>query len=210
MIFIFVAICVGVTPVFSSEYRMKTDAIVLSTRHGKNTLVGAKVIATFLYVLAMVAIGLSIPIFLPLLFFGAEGGDLPIQLLSFSLPFPLSFAQAVIIMSLITTIVAFGLTAFMLFLSARWSSALGIVMVGIGLVMVPLYLSLNENGFILHMAVLLPEPAIMFNNLFSSLLSYPLGSFVIDAQGVVAIFYTAIWIIFTGFAMRTFKRHQVS
>lgn len=45
-------VLIGLAPIFSSEYSLKTDALVLSTKHGKGKLIHAKIIAGLLFSLS--------------------------------------------------------------------------------------------------------------------------------------------------------------
>ncbi len=210
VMFILVAICVGITPVFASEYRERTDALILATRYGKSRLVAAKIIAALLFAAGMMCLGLLILIGLPLLFHGAEGGGLPVQLMLVSVPYALSLSQTVLALSGIALIVALGLTAFVLFLSARWRSSLGIVMLSIALVMLPLFIPAPNYGFVAHFRVLMPGMAPSFGTLFTGFISYPLGPIVLDAQTMIVVVYALTLLVFGALAARTFKRHQVA
>lgn len=209
LILVFIAICVGLTPVFAAEYKEKTDAIILATKYGKTKLVSAKVIASLLYTLAMMAIGLLLLIGLPLLFYGAGGAELPVQLASVVIAYPLSFIQSVALLSGLAVLVALGLAAFTLFLSARWKSTLGIIMVCVAVLLLPVFLPLMNNGLLAHIAVLFPVMSISFANLFKVMISYPLSTFVVDAQTMVAVVYCVVVVVMIPLAMRAFKRHQV-
>lgn len=209
LMLVLLALCVGITPVFAAEYRERTDAVILATRYGKSRLVTAKIIASFIYALGMMLIGLLIAIGLPLLFYGAEGADLPVQLMSVAIPYALTMSQAVAVCAGIALVVTIGLTAFMLFLSAKWKSTLGIMMVGVALVFLPMFLPFTRHGLVVHFAVLFPGLSLSFGNTFRMLISYPLGSLVIDAQAVICLFYVLIAALFIPLAMRSFKRHQV-
>jgi ABC-type transport system involved in multi-copper enzyme maturation permease subunit len=209
LIFILVAICVGVTPVFASEYRERTDAIILASYHGKSKLLVAKVAAALLFAVGMMLIGLLIAIGIPLFVYGADGADLPVQLQAISVPYAATMWQAVLVMSGIAIVVALGLTAFILFLSAKWRSTLGIAMIGLALILLPLFISMPAYGIAIHLRILMPGMTLGFQEMFNSFVSYPLGPLVFDTQSVTVIIYAVMLVIFTLLAMRTFKRHQV-
>lgn len=73
LIFAIVAACVAAAPVFAGEYQDRTDALVLSTRHGKGRLVAAKLVAAFLLSTAIYALYAAVVVGVPLAFFGADG-----------------------------------------------------------------------------------------------------------------------------------------
>lgn len=209
LIFVLLAICVGVTPVFAAEYRERTDAVILATRYGKSKLVWAKVAAAFIFAFGMMLIGLLISVGLPLLFYGAEGGDLPLQLMSVKIPYALTVSQAVAVSAGFALLVTAGLTALMLLLSAKWKSTLGIMMIGVALIFVPMFLPLMRNGTVAHIGVLFPSEVLPFGNLFNLMLSYPIGPIVVNSHMVILVFYALLVVLLAPLAMHAFRRHQV-
>ena len=89
------AACVAAAPVFAGEYQDRTDALVLSTRHGKGRLVAAKLVAAFLLSTAIYALYAAVVVGVPLAFFGADGAGLPLQSIRLSIPYDVTMAQAV-------------------------------------------------------------------------------------------------------------------
>ena len=210
VILLFVAVCVGVTPVFSDEYRGRTDAVVLSTRDGKGKLATAKILASLVFTLGVMIVGLALMLGLSLACFGVEGASLPIQALNVMVPYEMTLLQAALIASALAVLIGVGLMAFILFLSAQWKSSLGIFMIAIAVIFLPLFLPLAEHGFLLHISVLMPAIATSYQNLFAALISYPIGSAVIDAQTVIVVFYLVLTALFVPLAARTFARKQVA
>ena len=92
--FAMVAVCIALTPVFSGEYQDRTDAVLLSSRYGRSKLVAAKIVAALAFATAYFALATLIIMGAALAFFGAEGGDLPVQVLSLSIPYDLTMAEA--------------------------------------------------------------------------------------------------------------------
>ena len=78
LVFAIFAACVTVTPLFASEYREGTDAVLLSSLNGRGRLVAAKLAAAALYATALFAAGAAIVCGVSLAFYGAVGADLAI------------------------------------------------------------------------------------------------------------------------------------
>ena len=94
LVFIVFAMCVTVTPLFASEYRDGTDAVLLSARYGRGRLVSAKLLAAILYATVLFALGVAIICGVSLVFYGAEGASLPIQNYALASPSALTMWQA--------------------------------------------------------------------------------------------------------------------
>lgn len=94
LVFAIFAVCVTVTPLFASEYREGTDAVLLSSRNGRGRLVAAKLAAAVLYATALFAVGAAIVCGVSLAFYGAGGADLPIQNYALGSPYSLTMWQA--------------------------------------------------------------------------------------------------------------------
>ena len=96
VLFIMMIVCVGIAPVFAGEYQSKCDSLLLCMKHGKHRLILAKLTASFVYssVLYWGIVALYSAVLL--IFVGADGWDLPVQLLYSGMPssYALTTSQA--------------------------------------------------------------------------------------------------------------------
>lgn len=210
LFFAIVAVCIAVTPLFASEYQEKTDSVILSTRYGKSKLVTAKIAAAFIFATIVFAAYAAVAVGIPLMFFGAEGADLPLQIADLTLPYPLTMAQAVGICIGIAYALTLGMTALTLLLSAKLRSILSIFAIGMAIVLIPAFIPQTPFGLVNHILYLFPLNALNYFNQFAKLVSYPIGSVVFDLQVVTVIVQFLTIAICVPLAARTFRRHQVS
>lgn len=188
--FAMVAVCIALTPVFSGEYQDRTDAVLLSSRYGRSKLVAAKIVAA-------------------LAFFGAEGGDLPVQVLSLSIPYDLTMAEATWTAVGIAYLMTLGLAGLTLLLSSKLRSQLAIFAACAALIFLTGMIPSGGNAVLLHALYLFPINGLNDQVLFNSLVSYPVGSFVIDLIGLLACVYALVLAACVPLAARAFRRHQV-
>lgn len=80
MVFMGFLLVIALSPVFSEEYTRGTDALILTSRHGKRKCVWAKIIASYLFTLLAVGICLLFIIISYLQGFGLDGADASVQL----------------------------------------------------------------------------------------------------------------------------------
>lgn len=196
-------ICIGVAPIFASEYQSGTDAIILSTRYGKNRIIGAKILTAFLFGTIVFAVNALIALLLPLLTFGAKGGDLPIQIAYINSPYNLTFMQADLLAILIAYIVLVGLISITLLLSAKMKSPFAVLILDVLIIFIPMFFSLSKAN------AWLPAMATLGLSMCSYYISYHLGHFIVNVFSLIIIVYAVITAISIPMAGRSFKRHQV-
>ncbi|WP_080802768.1 ABC transporter permease subunit [Arabiibacter massiliensis] len=207
--FAMVAVCVVLTPVFAGEYQDRTDAVLLATRYGRSKLVAAKIIASLLFTTAYFALATAIIMGVALAFFGAGGGDLPVQVLSLGIPYDLTMAEATWTAVGLGYLMTLGLAGLTLLLSSKLRSQLAIFAVCAALIFLTGMIPSGGSGALLHVLYLFPINALSDQVLYNSLVSYTAGPFVIDLVGVLAIAYALVLLACTPLAARAFRRHQV-
>ena len=85
LIFAMLAVVITCASVFNGEYRAKTDAILLSTKFGKSRLGRAKAAASVISASAIYWVFAFVFLAIPLIFYGADGAGLPIQIYKITL-----------------------------------------------------------------------------------------------------------------------------
>src|SRR5699024_6691254 len=79
---VILAIGIAISTVYSSEHETEADAVLLSSKYGRTKLVTGKIIASLIFAVFTVLLGVLLCIIPILLFFGSEGWNLPIQVLN--------------------------------------------------------------------------------------------------------------------------------
>lgn len=88
-----ISLCIGLSPVFSMERQLRTDAILLAGRHGRGRLARAKVQAALLYTLLLFGLCAGLFLGLQAFFFGLHGWDQPLQLIDPMATLPINVLQ---------------------------------------------------------------------------------------------------------------------
>lgn len=207
--FAMVAVCVALTPVFAGEYQDRTDAVLLSSRYGRSKLVAAKIIAALVFATAYFALATLIIMGAALAFFGAEGGDLPVQVLSLGIPYDLTMAEATWTAVGIAYLMTLGFAALTLLLSSKLRSQLAIFVACAALIFLAGMVPSGGNAVLLHALYLFPLNALIDQVLFNALVSYEVGPFVVDLMGLLVGVYALVLVVCVPLAARAFRRHQV-
>ena len=207
--FAMVAVCVALTPVFAGEYQDRTDAVLLSSRYGRSKLVAAKIVAALVFATAYFALATLIIMGAALAFFGAEGGDLPVQVLSLGIPYDLTMAEATWTAVGIAYLMTLGFAALTLLLSSKLRSQLAIFVACAALIFLTGMVPSGGNAVLLHALYLFPLNALVDQVLFNALVSYEIGPFVVDLIGLLVCVYALVLVVCVPLAARAFRRHQV-
>lgn len=212
-LFLVIALAIGIclAPIFAGEYQRGTDAIILSTRYGRNKVITAKLKAGFILSLGLLFLALMAYTLLLLGIFGFEGAKAHVQIIDLLAPVPYTVFQAYLWTILIGSLACLMVGALTLWLSSRMNSPFSVIIV-IGIYVIgPFFIPASKSSRLFnHLMDLLP--ANMFNG-FKKITSYE----VIDLFGVLILEYKFI----TGFAVvvialllpltfRAFKKHQVA
>ena len=209
LMFALLAVCIVVAPVFSGEYQAGTDAVILSAKYGKTKLTTAKIAASLLFGTAAFILHIVVACGLPLAAFGADGWNLPLQIANTTIPYPLTFLQAVLINIGIIYLVLLAMVGLTLLLSAQLKSPYLVLIILVPLLFIPMFLTPNgTTGAYNLLLFLLPYRSTMPE--FGKYISYQFGGMVFDVLTVRAVLYTVLTVIMLSLARLGFKKHQVA
>lgn len=208
LMFALLAICIVAAPVFSGEYQAGTDAVVLSAKYGKTKLATAKITATLLFGTAAFILHIIVAYGLPLIAFGTDGWNLPLQIANTTIPYPFTFLQAVLINTIIIYFVLLAMIGLTLLLSAKMKSPYLVLVILIPVLFIPMFLSPNGTTGAYNLVLfLLPYRSAMPE--FSKYISYQTGGLVLDVLTVRTVLYAFLIIIMLPLAKSGFRKHQV-
>lgn len=209
LVFALIVCAIACASVFNTEYRERTDAVLLSTKLGKSKLGSAKVIASVIVASVVYLVMLAVLLGVPLAFFGTEGAGLPLQLRELCNVYSLSLGAAVLVICVVGYLVMLGLLGITLLLSSRMRFSMGILAIIAAIVIVPMMMSNLHNNVANHILFLFPYLALDANNFFD-IVSYSIGPLVIEYPVALAIFYAALFVAGTVLSRRWFSKHQVA
>lgn len=209
LMFAILAICIVIAPIFSSEYQAGTDAVILSGKYGKTKLITAKIMASLIFGTFCFVLHIVVACGLPLVAFGADGWNLPLQIANTIIPYPFTFLQATIINIGIIYLVLLAMIGLTLLLSSRMKSPYLVLTVLVPVLFIPMFLSPNGTTGAYNLTLfLLPYRATMPE--LGKYISYQFGNWVLDGFSMRVILYTALTGIMLPLARLGFKKHQVA
>lgn len=208
LVFPMFAVCVALAPVFSAEYTERTDSVLLSARWGRNKLVAAKILASFLFATVFFALCAAVVVIVPLVCYGAGGAEVSIQCLSTRIPYALTMSQAAAITVGLAYAFTLGVAGLTLALSSRLRSQIAIFAVIVVLLLLTGMIGSGGNEVLARILNLFPLQALSVS-LFSGGISYGLGPVALTLVEMIAVVWVALAVICTPFAAASFRRHQV-
>ena len=206
-LFLLLAIGVGVCGVFSKEHETGADAIILSSKYGKSKVIVGKIIAALIFTITVVLLGLLICILPCLLYYGIDGWDLPIQILSTKILYNWSFLELIIVRSTIFSLVALFISAISLFLSSTIKrttpTVIMVTMIIFGSIFIP---NLDNKLYGMIVGIF---PVQINAALYYDTISYPIFGKVFTVYGFATIIYLILSLILYPLSGKMFKSHQV-
>lgn len=208
-LFAVMGLCIMLARTYAGEYESGAEHIILTTKYGKTKIIAAKNLAVLLFGGLYSLINIGIPYVVNLSVFGIRGGGFPVQNYSGSIVYPLTCIQAALLYSGLCMAVGFGMSALVLFLSARVKNGLPVLAVSMGIILSGFFLNHSAtNSTYNHIIALLPFHAIQMFPLYD-MLSYPFGNFVLDYPSVIFVVYLTLGAVLIFFAGKAFRRHEV-
>ena len=209
LMFALLAVCIVLAPVFSGEYQAGTDAVILSGKYGKTKLITAKIVSSLLFGLAAFSLYIVVAMGIPLLAFGMDGWNLPLQIANTAIPYPFTFMQATLVNLGVIYTVLLAMIGITLLLSAKMKSPYLVLIVLVLVLFIPLFLAPNGTTGVYNLTLfLLPYRSTMPE--VGKYISYQFGGIVLDALSMRATLYCALTLITLPIARLGFKKYQVS
>lgn len=209
LMFALLAVCIVIAPVFAGEYEAGTDAVILSAKYGKTKLTTAKIIASYLFGVLAFTLHVIVALGLPLVAFGFDGWNLPLQIANTTIPYPWTFLQATLVNLEVVYLVLFAMIGLTLLLSAKMKSPYLVLIVLVPVLFIPLCLSPNgTTGAYNLILFLLPYRSTMPE--LGKYITYQIGGLVLDAFTMRVILYALLTAVMLPLARLGFKKHQVA
>lgn len=203
-----VAICMA--GVFPEEHVRKTDQQVLSSRYGRKKIYWAKLCAGTLVAFSMAFVFVLITFVTAFYLYGTEGFDTAFQIIYAGSSCPISVGQAVLIIYGIilcagTFIGVLGMT-----LSENLHSSVGTLSIVIGLIVLPMMISVPEEyRLAAQLWSYLPSDIVAVWSCFSPRTVVFFGN-VLQGWQVVPVLYAVAGVMAAVVTERVFVKYQVS
>ncbi len=196
LFYLFFVISICIAPIFAGEYQNRTDALLLTSKHGKSKVISAKILAAFTFVFIYIAVCSSAGIGLSCALLGIDGWNLPVQLWDTIIPYQMTVFKACAINLSVIFLVSLFITAFSLLISALSKSPMIVLALNILLVFGTIFLPSSKSiGLWNKILYLLPLNCIDLKHVLRTYNSYQFGSLIISYLEMIFIVYITLTII---------------
>ncbi|WP_379142793.1 hypothetical protein [Paenibacillus sp. sgz500992] len=203
-------IAIWLAPVFAGEYQSGADAIILSSRYGRNKVIAAKLKAGLIVSLGLLAVGLGTYTLLMLGIFGFDGGSASVQMIKLFAPVPFTVFQTYLWAILIGSLACLTVGAVTLWLSSRMSTPFPVIIVIVILLIGPLFFPASKSSRLYnHIMNLLPGKMVDGITRVTEYEGYSVFGQLIPSYKFATGFAIIVIALLLPFTYRAFKNHQV-
>jgi len=208
MTLIIITICLST--VFTEEHTKKTDQLILSSKHGRETIYWSKLLAGVSFSLMVSIAFSSIAFIIAFAAFGSEGFSSAFQLMWGEYSYPLSTGEASLISYGMMIIASVITGVFVMALSELLHSSIGTLSLVLGLIILPMFFSMPEQYRVLsQLWSYLPSEFVAIWSIFSPQLIQVWGKYYMAWQ-VVPVLYIILSGVFALIGKMAYTRYQVN
>lgn len=217
-VFIGALIILMLSNVFTGEYNMHTDSIILCTKNGRKNIVTYKIISSIIFIVILNTFFYVFNFIINCKYAGINGYMSPIQkLISYkSSPYNFTCLQYYIIEYFISTLASIAFAIFILFLSVINKSILSVLFTGSMAFIIPYFIhdiplsSIKKLDITWVMKNLFYTDFMRVRNLFNRLRIYNIFGVNIEHKNIIYIFMTFVSAAFLYAIYDRFKKLEVS
>lgn len=210
LIYLFFVISICTAPIFAGEYQNRTDALLLTSKHGKSKVISAKILSAFTFAFIYIAVCSLASIGISIALLGIDGWRLPVQLWDTLIPYQMTVFKACVMNLSVMFLISFFITAFSLLISTLSKSSMIVLALDILLVFGTIFLpSSKSSGLWNKILYLLPLNCVDLKHVLRTYNSYQFGNLIISYLEMIFIVYITLTIICLLCTGKGFRNHQV-
>lgn len=209
-IIIAVAAAIIFAPLFSGEYTSGADSLILSSKHGKNLLVWAKLFVALTLSAGLAAILTVFTYAECMAIWGTDGAAAAIQLQMPMMSYPLNMGQCALLYSVSVFAACIMTAALTALLSAAIKTPSGTIVIMSVIIIAPMMMNVSEDIVWLYkLFCLLPSNMMAFWCTIDSI-QFEIFGLVIRPYIFTPVFAIVAAVIFSVSAFRVFGKRQVN
>ncbi len=204
-----VAVAIICSPLFSGEYTSGADSLILSSKHGKNLLVWAKLFVSFTLSAGLSVILTVLTYAECMAIWGTDGSGAAIQLQVPMMSYPLNMGQCALLYSVSVFAACIMTAALTALLSAGIKTPFGTIVIMSVIIIAPMMMNVSEDIVWLYkIFCLLPSNMMAFWCIIDSI-QFEIFGLVIRPYIFTPVFAVIAAVIFSVSAYAVFGKRQV-
>lgn len=215
MIFMAAMVLLGLSPVFSEEYSINMDSLILSSKNGRNKTIGAKILSSIVYITSTALFFSAVNVLTNMYFYGDQGWDAPIQSMFKYLmsPYSLNIGQYYLIELLfhVFGLISFGLL--ILAISSASKSSLMTLFTGGVIYIIPLaagFLLAGGPGWVKEIIKFSYSEFVKAESIFKWFKAYDLFGIPVLYPITAAFVIVVLSFLCIHYTYKIFKSHEVT
>lgn len=205
------AIAIIIAGIFSEEYTSGAVSLILSSKHGKGLVIGAKLLAAFVISAVLVIILTVISYAETIIVWGSGGANGSLIMLGDIFPYNMNIGRSVLLYSVCVLAACLLFAAIASLLSAVFKTPFSTVVIMAILLIVPMFISVPDGSpiWVYTLENLLPSNMMAY---WGAMYEYQYEIFgaIIPPYIFLPAFSAIVSCICVIFAYRIFKKHQIS
>ena len=205
------AIAIIISGIFSEEYISGADGLILSSKHGKGLVIGAKLFAAFSVSAALIILLTAISYAETMAVWGSGGADGQLLLIGNIFPYNITIGQSALLYSVCALMACLLFAAITAMLSSIFKTPFNTIVIMAILLIVPMFINVPGEApiWVLCLENLLPTNMMAFWGAIYDY-QYEIFGLVIPSYVFLPIFSAVVSCVCVYFAYRSFKKHQIS
>lgn len=205
------AIAIMLSGIFSDEYASGADSLILSSKHGKGLVVGAKLFTAFVISEVLILLLAAITYAETMIVWGSGGANSDITLMGNIFPYPLTVGQCAVRYVISLTMACMLFSAIASALSAALKAPFSTIVIMSVLLIVPMFINVPGEApiWIFCLNNLLPTNMMAYWGAMFDY-QYEIFGLVIPPYVFLPVFAAAVSCLCSALAYRSFRKHQIS
>ena len=205
------AIAIIISGIFSEEYTSGADGLILSSKHGKGLVIGAKLFSAFVISAVLIILLIVISYAETMIIWGTNGAEGQLVLLGNMFPYNITIGQSALLYSLCALAACLLFAAITAMLSAIFKTPFNTIVIMAILLIAPMFLNIPDEApiWVFCLENLLPTNMMAFWGAMYEY-QYEIFGLIIPPYVFLSVFAAVASCVCVYFAYLAFKKHQIS
>ncbi len=204
------ALAILFSGIFSQEYTSGAASLILSSKHGKGLVIGAKLFVAFVISAVLIILLTVISYAETMIVWGSGGADGSLLMLGDIFPYTVTIGQSALLYSVCMLAACLLVTAITSLLSAVFKTPFSTIVIMAIFLIAPMFIVLPDSSpiWVFLLENLLPTNMMAFWGAMYEY-QYEIFGLIVPPYVFIPVFAAAVSCICVFFAYRIFRKHQI-
>ncbi len=206
-----VAVAILFSGIFSREYTTGADSLILSSKHGKGLVIGAKLFVAFAISAALIILLTVISYVETMMVWGSGGADASLLMLGDIFPYTITVGQGMLLYSVCMLAACLLVTAITALLSALFKTPFSTIVIMAVFLIAPMFITLPDGSpiWVFLLENLLPANMMAFWGAMYEF-QYDIFGLIVPPYVFLPVFAAVVSCLCSYLAYRVFKKHRIN